>query len=132
MVDPPPACARKHVWFVESLTKSSTTSIAGLVAADRWFEDRTRTACIVDQVITMADIPMRKAAAARFRLPDAELLELSGQGPLRPPRHGRAPHLGRLMEKIQRPAAPASERTDLPCVQPTEPAPAHALSESSN
>ena len=35
-----------------------------------------------------------------------------------------APHLGRLMEKIQRPAAPASERLTWPPVIPADPAPA--------
>ena len=50
------------------------------------------------------------AAQRAFRLPDAEPVGLSGQGPLRAARKIEVPHLGQLMAKIPAPCAPASER----------------------
>jgi hypothetical protein len=61
---------------------------------------------IVDQVITMAELKDAAAAAPRLRLPDAEPLGLPGQGPLRPPRHGRGAASRPLMEKIRGPRPP--------------------------
>jgi hypothetical protein len=78
---------------------------------------------IVDQVITMADIPDPGGQSQRAFV-------CQTLNPWRYPakdRSGRldmveAPHLGRLMEKIQRPARPASERLSWPPVTPTDPA----------
>ena len=80
---------------------------------------------IVDQVITMADIPDPGGQPQRAFVCQT----LNPWGYPAKDRSGRldrveAPHLGRLMEKIQRPAAPASERLTWPPVTPADPAPA--------
>ena len=80
---------------------------------------------IVDQVITMADIADANGQAQRAFVCQT----LNPWGYPAKDRSGRldrveAPHLGRLMEKIQRPAAPASERLTWPPVTHTDPAPA--------
>ncbi len=78
---------------------------------------------IVDQVITMADIPDPGGQPQRAFVCQT----LNPWGYPAKDRSGRldmveAPHLGRLMEKIQRPAAPASERLSWPSVTPADPA----------
>ena len=80
---------------------------------------------IVDQVITMADIADANGQPQRAFVCQT----LNPWGYPAKDRSGRlerveAPHLGRLMEKIQRPAAPASERLTWPPVTPAEPTPA--------
>lgn len=80
---------------------------------------------IVDQVITMADIADANGQPQRAFVCQT----LNPWGFPAKDRSGRldrveAPHLGRLMEKIQRPAAPASERLTWPPVTPADPAPA--------
>ena len=79
---------------------------------------------IVDEVITMAEL---KADGDPYRAFVCQTLNPWGY-PAKD-RSGRLdrvepPHLGRLMEKIQRPAAPASERLTWPPVTPADPAPA--------
>ena len=78
---------------------------------------------IVDQVITMADIPDANGQPQRAFVCQT----LNSWGYPAKDRSGRldmveASHLGRLMEKIQRPAGPASERLSWPLVIPAEPA----------
>ena len=80
---------------------------------------------IVDQVITMADIADANGQPQRAFVCQT----LNPWGYPAKDRSGRlerveAPHLGRLMEKIQRPAAPASERLTWPPVTPADPVPA--------
>jgi len=80
---------------------------------------------IVDQVITMIDVPDAQSQPQRTFVCQT----LNPWGFPAKDRSGRldrveAPHLGRLMEKIQRPAAPASERLTWPPVTPADPAPA--------
>jgi hypothetical protein len=80
---------------------------------------------IVDQVITMADITVAKGPPQRAFVCQT----LNTWGFPAKDRSGRLdmvepPHLGRLMEKIQRPAAPVSERLTWPPVTPADPAPA--------
>ncbi|MDA0962518.1 MAG: hypothetical protein O2898_06335, partial [Proteobacteria bacterium] len=75
-----------------------------------------------DQVVTMADIP-----DADGKLQRAFVCQTLNQwGFPAKDRSGRLdlvepPHLGRLMEKIQRPSAPASTRLAWPAVTPVEP-----------
>ena len=82
---------------------------------------------IVDQVITMTDIPDAGGQPQRAFVCQT----LNPWGYPAKDRSGRldmveAPHLGRLMEKIRRPAAPASERLSWPSVTPADPDPAGA------
>jgi len=78
----------------------------------------------VDQVITMADIPDPAGQPQRAFVCHT----LNPWGYPAKDRSGRldrveAPHLGRLMEKIQRPVGPASERLAWPPVIAADPAP---------
>lgn len=79
---------------------------------------------IVDQVIAMTDIPDPGGQPQRAFVCQT----LNPWGYPAKDRSGRLdmvepPHLGRLMEKIQHPAAPASERLVWPPVTPADPTP---------
>jgi hypothetical protein len=116
----------KHVWFVGILDERLDDFNRKVFQPQI---DGSKTGLelpgIVDQVITMADIPDPGGQPQRAFVCQT----LNPWGFPAKDRSGRldrveAPHLGRLMEKIQRPAAPASERLTWPLVTPTDPAPA--------
>ena len=77
---------------------------------------------IVDQVVTMADIPdadgkpQRAFVCQTLNMWGFPAKDRSGRLELVEP-----PHLGRLMEKIQRPSGPASARLAWPVVTPADP-----------
>ena len=116
----------KHVWFVGILDEKLDDFNRKVFQPQI---DGSKTGLelpgIVDQVITMADIPDQGGQPQRAFVCQT----LNPWGYPAKDRSGRldrveAPHLGRLMEKIQRPAAPASERLTWPPVTPADPAPA--------
>ena len=83
---------------------------------------------IVDEVLTMTELVDAEKQLHRVFVCQT----LNPWGYPAKDRSGRldrveAPHLGRLMEKIQRPAAPASERLTWPPVTPADPAPAQEV-----
>ncbi|CAM5543106.1 hypothetical protein FALB51S_04435 [Frigidibacter albus] len=116
----------KHVWFVGILDERLDDFNRKVFQPQI---DGSKTGLelpgIVDQVITMADIPDQGGQPQRAFVCQT----LNPLGYPAKDRSGRldvveAPHLGRLMEKIQRPAAPASERLTWPPVTPANSAPA--------
>jgi hypothetical protein len=116
----------KHVWFVGILDERLDDFNRKVFQPQI---DGSKTGLelpgIVDQVITMADIADANGQPQRAFVCQT----LNPWGYPAKDRSGRldmveAPHLGRLMEKIQRPAPPASERLTWPPVTPADPAPA--------
>ena len=114
----------KHVWFVGILDERLDDFNRKVFQPQI---DGSKTGLelpgIVDQVITMADIADANGPTQRAFVCQT----LNPWGYPAKDRSGRLdrvepPHLGRLMEKIQRPAAPASERLTWPPVTPTDPA----------
>jgi hypothetical protein len=114
----------KHVWFVGILDEKLDDFNRKVFQPQI---DGAKTGLelpgIVDQVITMADL-----ADANGQLQRTFVCQtLNSWGFPAKDRSGRLdlvepPHLGRLMEKIQRPVAPAADRLAWPAVSPAEPA----------
>jgi hypothetical protein len=116
----------KHVWFVGILDERLDDFNRKVFQPQI---DGSKTGLelpgIVDQVITMADIPDPGGQPQRAFVCQT----LNPWGYPAKDHSGRLdrvepPHLGRLMEKIQRPAAPVSERLTWPPVTPADPTPA--------
>ena len=117
----------KHVWFVGILDEKLDDFNRKVFQPQI---DGAKTGLelpgIVDQVVTMADIPDADGKPQRAFVCQT----LNSWGFPAKDRSGRLdmvepPHLGRLMEKIQRPAMAASARLSWPPVNPADPAPAH-------
>ena len=117
----------KHVWFVGILDEKLDDFNRKVFKPQI---DGAKTGLelpgIVDQVVTMADIPDADGKPQRAFVCQT----LNSWGFPAKDRSGRLdmvepPHLGRLMDKIQRPAVAASARLSWPPVNPADPAPAH-------
>ena len=117
----------KHVWFVGILDEKLDDFNRKVFQPQI---DGAKTGLelpgIVDQVVTMADIPDADGKPQRAFVCQT----LNSWGFPAKDRSGRLdmvepPHLGRLMDKIQRPAMAASARLSWPPLNPADPAPEH-------
>ena len=111
LADPPAAHARQErLVRRDPRREASTTSTAGS-SCRRSRAPRPASSCRASSTRSSRwpSCPARgRQALSGLRLPDPEPLGLPGEGPQRPARHDREPHLGRLMAKIR---GPCSRRT---------------------